>query len=158
LAKGLAGGLPLGATLALPHVANLVQPGMHGSTFGGNPVACATSLEVLKLLTPNALQQINQTAETLKRLLMPFYRFSVVREIRQKGLMVGLELNEPGDAYVSLAREKGLLINCTQGNVLRFLPPYFISKKELTKSILILYQVFNVLASDNGVGVMLVQK
>lgn len=152
VAKGLAGGLPLGATLAAPRVADLVQPGMHGSTFGGNPVACAAALEVLKLLTPKNLKRIRQTSQDIRKMLLSFEKYPAVKSIRLKGLMVGMELNGPGDDYVSLAREKGLLINCTQGNVLRFLPPYFISKKEMSQCFSILHVVFKALGPNNGVG------
>lgn len=154
VAKGLAGGLPLGATLAQPRVAQHMVPGMHGSTFGGNPVACAASLEVLKLLTPHALKAIRKTGETLHHALTHLTRYPSVRSIRSFGLMVGIELSVNGDPYVSMARERGLLINCTQGNVLRFLPPYFISDKDLKKSISILDSVFKKLASNNGVESM----
>jgi acetylornithine/succinyldiaminopimelate/putrescine aminotransferase len=146
LAKGLAGGLPLAATLALPAVADLVNPGMHGSTFGGNPVSCAASLEVLKLLSPKALSNIKRLGMRIKENLTSFHQYPSVKEIRSKGLMTGIELNESGDPYVSMAREKGLLINCTQGNVLRFLPPYFISKSELQWALKVLHEVFKSLS------------
>jgi len=146
LAKGLAGGLPLSATLAVKRVADLVEPGMHGSTFGGNPVACAASLEVLKTLTPRALKSIRQLGLDLEQRLAQFMRFPSLKTLRCKGLMVGMELDESGDAYVNLARERGLLINCTQGNVLRFLPPYFIARKDLDRCLAILESVFETLA------------
>ncbi|MCG3205494.1 MAG: Acetylornithine aminotransferase [Elusimicrobia bacterium] len=145
LAKGLAGGLPLGATLAITKVAQHMVPGLHGSTFGGNPVACAASLEVLKLLTPRALQQIQKSAECIKDILSSFTEFPSVKAIRSFGLMTGMELHESGDPYVELARERGLLINCTQGHVLRFLPPYFISRPDLMRCIKILRSVFETL-------------
>ncbi len=145
LAKGLAGGMPLGATLAQEHVAKWMVPGLHGSTFGGNPVACAAAIEVLKLLPPRALRSIEKTGEALKQTLSQFSKFPSVKAIRSFGLMVGIELQENGDAYVQLAREKGLLINCTQGNVLRFLPPYFISQSELKQGFKILRSVFETL-------------
>lgn len=142
LAKGLAGGLPLGATLAQPRVAELMAPGLHGSTFGGNPVACAASLEVLKLLSPAALRSIKKTGAFVREELSRFSQYPSVKSVRSFGLMAGLELNTGGDAYVTLARKKGLLINCTQGTVLRFLPPYFISTSELKKAFSILHDVF----------------
>ena len=146
MAKGMAGGLPLSATLAVDRVAALVEPGMHGSTFGGNPVACAAALEVLKILTPRALQSIRQLGLDLEQRLSVFKRFASLRSLRCRGLMIGMELGESGDAYVNLARERGLLINCTQGNVLRFLPPYFISQKELDRCLAILESVFETLS------------
>lgn len=146
LAKGLAGGLPLGATLASPSVARFVEPGLHGSTFGGNPVACAASLEVLKLLTPSALKSIKATGDYLHEALARFRTYPTVAETRSRGLMAAIELNVEGASYVTLARQRGLLINCTQGNVLRFLPPYFITRPELDRSLSILNSVFRTLA------------
>ncbi len=148
LAKGLAGGLPLGATLAAPRVARFVKPGMHGSTFGGNAVACAASLEVLKLLGPQALRSIQKTGRFLMEQLAPFAQYPSVKMIRGRGLMAGIELDTSGDPYVSLARKKGLLINCTQGSVLRFLPPYFMTRKEMHKAVSILHAVFEELRRD----------
>jgi acetylornithine/N-succinyldiaminopimelate aminotransferase len=142
LAKGLAGGLPLGATLAMPNVADLMVPGLHGSTFGGNPVACAAALEVLKLLSPKALKQIHAMGQSIAGKLAEFKRFPAVKEIKRFKLIHAIELNEPSDEYISLAQEKGLLINCTQGNVLRFLPPYFIKKTEVDQCLSILKSVF----------------
>lgn len=146
LAKGLAGGLPLGATLANERVARHMRPGLHGSTFGGNPVACAASLEVLKRLSPKALASIRHSAEYLKEKLSQFHAYASVKAVRGRGLMMGIELNEKGDAYVALARQRGLLINCTQGNVLRFLPPYFMTKKEMDQALSMLGSVFETLS------------
>jgi predicted acetylornithine/succinylornithine family transaminase len=150
LAKGLAGGLPLGATLASPRVAQHMVPGLHGSTFGGNPVACAASLEVLKLLGSQALQTIRNSGQELKKELSRFSQYPALKEVRSFGLMVGMELNENGDAYVTLARERGLLINCTQGNVLRFLPPYFMTQTDLQRGIRILRSVFQTLGRNKN--------
>lgn len=152
LAKGLAGGMPLGATLAQPEVAQHMAPGLHGSTFGGNPVACAASLEVLKALPPKALRSIEKLGESLKQNLSRFTEFPSVKTIRSFGLMAGIELHHAGDAYVQIAREKGLLINCTQGNVLRFLPPYFISQPDLTRSFNILRSVFETVRNATSLG------
>jgi acetylornithine/N-succinyldiaminopimelate aminotransferase len=147
LAKGLAGGLPLGATLAAPKVAKYMSPGLHGSTFGGNPVACAASMEVLKLLTPKNLARIRQSAAYLQKRLSSFYRYPAVMSIRVHGLMVGIELTCSGTPYVDLARKKGLIINCTHENVVRLLPPYFMSRRETDKCLKILTSVFDELVS-----------
>lgn len=145
LAKGLAGGFPLGATLAKTSVAKWMEPGLHGSTFGGNPVSCAASLEVIKLLSPRSLQSIRATGIYLKNKLKEFEIYPSVASVRGLGLLLAIELRCEGAAYVSLAREKGLLINCTQGNVLRFLPPYFMSRRELGDALAILHTVFQAL-------------
>ncbi len=146
LAKGLAGGLPLGATLAVPRVSKLMAPGLHGSTFGGNPVACAASMEVLKLLAPKNLARIRQSAAALQKRLSSFYRYPAVMSIRQHGLMVGIEVSGSGAPYVELALKKGLIINCTHENVVRLLPPYFMSNAEMNKCLSILSSVFDELA------------
>lgn len=146
LAKGLAGGLPLGATLAVPRVSKLMAPGLHGSTFGGNPLACAASMEVLKLLAPKNLARIRTSAVNLHKRLSSFYRYPAVLSIRHFGLMVGIELSGPGAPYVELARKKGLIINCTHENVVRLLPPYFLSDREMGKCLSILSSVFDELA------------
>lgn len=143
LAKGLAGGLPLGATLALPRTAKNIWPGMHGSTFGGNPVSCAASLEVLKLLTPEALRKIKTAGVRLLKQISILKNHPAVKEIRGRGLMLAIELNREGAPFVAMARKFGLLINCTQGNILRFLPPYFISASEMRKAVRILKIVFS---------------
>lgn len=145
LAKGLAGGLPLGATLAKPRVAKHMAPGLHGSTFGGNPVSCAASLEVLKILSPRALRLIRKTGDTLKGQLTTFTRYSSVKSIRGLGLLLAIDLHKSGAPYVTLARKRGLLINCTQDTVLRFLPPYFMSRSEIDQCLSILKSVFDTL-------------
>jgi predicted acetylornithine/succinylornithine family transaminase len=147
LAKGLAGGLPLGATLAQPRVADLMVPGLHGSTFGGNPVACAAALEVLKRLDSNALIGIRKFGQKLHNILQEFAQYPSVKQVRSFGLMAAIELDHPGDDYVTAARERGLLINCTHTSVLRFLPPYFMSEKDLARAISILHSVFKTKSS-----------
>jgi acetylornithine/N-succinyldiaminopimelate aminotransferase len=142
LAKGLAGGMPLAATLAQDSVAKHMTPGLHGSTFGGNPVACAAALEVLKMLTPKALSSIQHLGDFLQQRLSSLLRYPSVQSIRSRGLMFGVQLDRPGAPYVTLARKKGLLINCTHETVLRFLPPYFLTKKEAEKCLAILTEVF----------------
>jgi predicted acetylornithine/succinylornithine family transaminase len=150
LAKGLAGGLPLGATLAQPNVAEFMVPGLHGSTFGGNPVACAAALEVLKRVDSRALIGIRKFGKKLHNILQEFARYPGVKQIRTFGLMAAIELDHPGDDYVSAARERGLLINCTHTSVLRFLPPYFMSDSDLNRAILILHSVFKNLSSHGN--------
>jgi acetylornithine/succinyldiaminopimelate/putrescine aminotransferase len=120
-----------------------MKPGLHGSTFGGNAVACAASLEVLNILTSQRLAQIRRASAYLHKRLSHFYRYPSVQAIRQRGLMVGIELDVPGAPYVSLAREKGLIVNCTQGNVVRLLPPYFMTQKETDRALSLLASVFD---------------
>ncbi len=140
LAKALGGGLPIGATLAKPHVAALLSGGDHASTFGGNPLVCAVATQVLKLLDKKLLKSVQEKSayliSSLEKLKQKFP--NKIKEIRGLGLMMGLELTEFGDGIVNGCRENGLLINCTQGNILRFLPPLNISKKEIDEALSVL--------------------
>jgi predicted acetylornithine/succinylornithine family transaminase len=126
LAKPLGGGLPLGAILAREEIAAVLQPGSHGTTFGGNPVACAAGYAVVEAirkenLMDNARKMGKRLMDGLGAIASRFPK--MVREVRGLGLMVGLELNTKGDPFVAATRERGVLINCTDQTVLRFLPP-----------------------------------
>ena len=141
-AKPLAGGLPLGVIVANEKAAATLAPGMHGSTFGGGALSCRVALEVLEIiedLLPTIYQVGGYFRICLEELLR---RFRYVKEIRAYGLMIGVELMIPGAPLVQEALDNGLLINCTQGNVLRFLPPYVITQPEVDKAMRILDKVF----------------
>ncbi len=139
LAKAIANGLPLGAAVADKKVAEVFNYGDHGSTFGGNPVSCAAAVATLKLITPKLLKDVTDKANYLvKKLNELKKKFSCIKEVRSLGLLVGVELDFAGKDIVEFCIAKGLLINCTQGNVLRFLPPFVITKKDIDKAIKIL--------------------
>lgn len=144
IAKGLGGGLPIGATLASDSVAALFGKGDHASTFGGNPVVCSAARAVLKTISPVFLKSVRSKGEQLRKGLETLKsRFpGLIREVRGAGLMVGAELSVPGDPFVDACRERGLLINCTQGSVLRFLPPLTISPSEIRSGLAILEKCF----------------
>ena len=132
LAKALGNGVPIGACLARGRAAALFQPGSHGSTFGGNPLAARAALAVLDVLEQEALAE---RARALGRRLMrglakTFQGLSAVRTIRGRGLMIGIELTENCAALVERALQARLLINVTAGNVIRLLPPLIISDQE----------------------------
>jgi len=134
LAKPIGGGLPLGAILAGEDVASVLQPGMHGTTFGGNPVACAAGGAVIreieeKNLTAHAALMGERLLSGLRTLAGEFPK--LIREVRGYGLMAGAELDRPGDGITDAMREKGILINCTDTTVLRFLPPLIIQKEHV---------------------------
>jgi len=135
VAKPLAGGLPLGAFLASEEAASALVPGMHGSTFGGGPLACATALEFLATIEEeNVLENVRRRGEELRegvRVLAA--RAGFVREVRGEGLMLAMELEIDGAPYVDRARERGLLINCTHKRVLRFLPPFIIDERHTSE-------------------------
>ncbi|MGA2090527.1 MAG: aspartate aminotransferase family protein [Endomicrobiales bacterium] len=128
LAKSVAGGLPFGATVVARAYADTFVYGDHGSTFGGNLVSCAAALAMLKFLTPDMLKQARATGAYLfKQLGELKKRYSCIKEVRGRGLMVGIELDFAGRDVVQFCQDNGLIINCTQDRVLRFLPPLVIS-------------------------------
>jgi acetylornithine/N-succinyldiaminopimelate aminotransferase len=132
LAKGLASGVPIGACLAAGPAAGVFKPGNHGSTFGGNPLACAAALATLDIIEAENLMA-NATA--MGDFIRDGFRAKLegvagVREIRGKGLMIGIELDFPCDELVTQALEAGLLINVTNDNVVRLLPPLTIKRDE----------------------------
>ena len=143
LAKALGGGLPLGAMLAREAVARSFGPGSHASTFGGNPLACSVGLAVLKsMLQGGVLKNCAKMARLLMSGLLSLKaRLPVIREVRGKGLIVGVELEREGSKIVEDCMGQGLLINCTAHKVLRFLPPLIVGKKELEQGLAILEKV-----------------
>src|SRR5262245_35048054 len=143
LAKALGGGLPLGAMLARDEVAASFGPGSHASTFGGNPVSCAAGLAVMKaLLNEGVLRNCVQMGKYLIRGLEGLKkRFSFMREIRGKGLLVGVELTIEGGKIADACVKEGLLLNCTASKVLRFAPPLTIKKSEIDRGLSILESV-----------------
>ncbi|MFH1379489.1 MAG: aspartate aminotransferase family protein [bacterium] len=139
LAKSLGGGLPIGATITSPKVSRIFSRGDHGSTFGGNPVACAAGISVLKLLTPALLRNVvSQGKYFISKLNQLKESHTIIKEVRGIGLMIGMELNKPGAEIVEKCQKKGLLVNCTQGNILRFLPPLDITKKDIDYAVKIM--------------------
>ena len=140
LAKALGGGLPIGALLARDEVAAIFQPGTHGSTFGGNPVSCAAALAVLDILEEEHLPaNAEHTGSYLMSKLTALRQhFSFIKEVRGRGLLVGMELDRRGNRVVTLCQERGLLVNCTADKVIRFLPPLIITRSELDEAVAIL--------------------
>ena len=134
LAKGLGNGVPIGACLARAAVAELFTPGSHGSTFGGNPLACRVGWTVLESIQEQGLLEnaACQGEHLLARLRMELEEHPQVRAIRGKGLMIGIELASPyRDLAQRAAQEHGLLINVTRGKVIRLLPPLTLERKEV---------------------------
>jgi predicted acetylornithine/succinylornithine family transaminase len=142
VAKPLAGGLPLGAALFTEDAAQWLPPHSHGTTFGGGPLACRVALEVLDLLHETLPSVAGKAEEFLSRLESLRLRHPVIREIRSKGLMFGLQLDRPGLPYVYAALERRLLINCTQGSVLRLLPPFIVATEQMDECFSVLDEVF----------------
>lgn len=139
LAKSLASGLPLGATVAGEKAADLFHVGDHGSTFGGNPVSCEAASAVLKLLKPSLLDRASRMGDYfLSRLKTLKAKYPFVREARGLGLLLGLEIDREGRPIVEDCLKNGLIINVTQKKVLRFLPPLIATKAEVDKALLLL--------------------
>jgi acetylornithine/succinyldiaminopimelate/putrescine aminotransferase len=143
LAKALGGGLPLGAMLAREEVANSFGPGSHASTFGGNPVSCAAGSAVMAaLLKDGVLKNCVQMGKYLVKGLEALKkRFSFIREIRGKGLLIGAELAIEGSKIADACLKEGLLLNCTAAKVLRFAPPLTIKKSDIDRGLAILETV-----------------
>jgi acetylornithine/N-succinyldiaminopimelate aminotransferase len=133
IAKPLAAGLPLGAILTSEAVASRVSPGMHGTTFGGGPLACATALEFLETIeSERLLENIRARGSELRAGLEKLAtKFDFIREIRGEGLMIGVELSVEGSPFVAEAMQRGLLMNCTHDFTLRLLPPFIINRAQV---------------------------
>lgn len=155
LAKTLGGGVPIGALVVNRRIKGEVfAPGMHASTFGGNPLVCAASLAVFKAIKKEKL--ITNTIRMGALLEMELNRlksqYPVIEEVRGLALMRGLKLKEPSAPYANEARERGLLVNATQGDVLRIMPPMTITAKEIKLGMKILGNVFHKLRARKSEG------
>ncbi len=146
LAKGLGSGVAIGAVLAKENVAASFEHGSHGSTFGGNPLACAAGVATIGVLLEDGFlmescrRMGDYFMKCLEKLKKDFSGHIV--EARGLGLMLGLELTKAGGPIVEACMKRGLLINCTSGNVLRFVPPLIIVEKEIDKLIYELEDIF----------------
>jgi acetylornithine/N-succinyldiaminopimelate aminotransferase len=141
LAKGLANGIPIGATIATEEVAASFKKGDHGSTFGGNPVSCVAANFTIDYIIKNKL--INNAEKQGKYMVKKINSLNLnnIKELRGKGLMIGVEITSNAKDIVKKCNNKGLLINSTSDKVLRFLPPLTINKKTIDDSIKILDSV-----------------
>ena len=140
LAKALAGGPPIGAMVATEEVAKTFVPGSHGSTFGGNPLLTAAGLASMRtIIEDGVLENCRAMGNYLTERLWDLQsRYDFIKEVRGRGLLIGMELTREGGPIVTAAMERGLLINCTVGNVLRFVPPLIITKAEIDEAMDIL--------------------
>ena len=137
LAKALANGLPIGAMLAKEQVAAAFGPGSHASTFGGTPIVTAAALEVCKILIEDKIiENGKKTGLFFKDKLNALKdKHAIVEDVRGLGLLLGIKLKIDGGPVVAKCMEKGILINCIQDNILRFIPPLIISKEEIDELI-----------------------
>lgn len=151
LAKALANGVPIGAILAKGDYAEVLTPGSHGTTFGGNPLATSAAVSVMEVMLNEdipalAAKRGDYLRTGLQRLAQDQ---PLIQEIRGKGLLIGVELKQAGAAIVQTMLERGFIINCTQGNVLRFLPPLIIREAEIDAMLAALSEV---MAKISGQG------
>ncbi|MFA5094320.1 MAG: aspartate aminotransferase family protein [Candidatus Omnitrophota bacterium] len=149
LAKTLGGGFPIGAMVASGAIADVLQPGMHASTFGGGPLACAASLATFEAIEEGGLvEKAERRGRYLhNRLSLLKKDFPFVKLVRGKGLMQAVELDIEGKAIVGKCAENGLLINCTQERVLRVMPPLTVKNADINKAVGIIAEAMK------GVGV-----
>jgi acetylornithine/succinyldiaminopimelate/putrescine aminotransferase len=140
MAKALGGGVAIGAMMAREEIAASLVPGKHASTFGGNCLACAAGVSVIKAIEEDNLleyaaelgQYIKDKLEQLKQ------KHSIIDSVRGIGLMIGVQLNGPGKEIVDKCLEMGVRINCTNNTVLRFMPPMIATKDQIDQAIEIL--------------------
>lgn len=135
LAKALGGGFPIGAMMAKEEVASVMKHGDHGSTYGGNPLACAAAVaSVSSIINEKLPKQAAEKGDYLmKKIKAAATDVPAIREVRGRGLMIGVELAFNGRAVVDEMLKRGILSNCTQGNVMRLVPPLVISREQLDR-------------------------
>lgn len=145
LAKGLGGGVPIGAMLATDRVAAAFHPGDHGSTFGGNPLACAAAAATIETLLEDGiiLDQCRRMGEYFLKGLGELKREhpEMITDVRGMGLLVGMEMTRECTPVVKACLEHGLIVNCTAGNVLRFAPPLIVQERDIDHLINVLDDV-----------------
>ncbi len=149
-AKPMACGIPLGFVAARERAAAAIASGQHGTTFGGNPLACRVALEFFDILD-ELLPNIIHTGGYFRMRLTELQRhFPFIREVRGYGLMIGMELDFEGKQIVLDCMDQGLLINCTHGTVLRMLPPYTLAESEVDQAIRVLQKVLKKVGRTSG--------
>ena len=142
IAKPLGGGIPLGAVLMKEEVARAVSPGLHGSTFGGGPLACRISLEMLRIIDEEGiLAHVTEVGGWLRDQLEQLTDIPGVEEVRGEGLMLGIQMQDPCRELVTRLAGEGFIANCTRERVLRLLPPLIVQKKQLKKFLSTLRQL-----------------
>lgn len=153
-AKGLGNGFPIGACLAKGEAANIFKPGNHGSTFGGNPLACAAAIATVKTITEENLAEhaaklgAHMLAEFKEQLKFANY----VKDIRGNGMMFGIELDAPCTELLVLAKAKGILLNVTADSVIRLLPPINLTEEEAELAVSSVVKLIKVYAADDRGG------
>jgi acetylornithine/N-succinyldiaminopimelate aminotransferase len=149
-AKALGGGFPIGAVIAREEVASAISHGEHGTTYGGNPLACAASLAALSTIIDEDLagQATEKGEYFMNKVRGVAEGWDAIKEVRGKGLMIGVELNFEGGEVVEKMMERGVLSNCASDTVMRIVPPLIISRKELDKIFDVLVESIKVVEEE----------
>jgi acetylornithine/N-succinyldiaminopimelate aminotransferase len=144
LAKALGGGLPIGCMIVKKEIADVFKPGMHGSTFAGSPLICKAALGVIKAIYSDKIfKNVKSVGPYLLEKLNELKaKYSIIKEVRGVGLMIGVELTIEGQDIFKECFEHGLIINCTQGNVLRIMPALNVTRRQINKAMFILDKAF----------------
>lgn len=150
LAKGLGGGVPIGAILARESVAAILEPGDHGSTFGGNPLACAAALASLEtILEENLVENARITGTyMLNEITTLAKKYKFIKEVRGAGFMIGIDFGSPCREIALKLLDKGLLVSCTAMHVIRLVPPLILTKQEVNEILVILKETFEELTEN----------
>jgi acetylornithine/N-succinyldiaminopimelate aminotransferase len=156
LAKPLAGGIPLGATLCTEEVSRAIHPGMHGTTFGGGPLACAVAIAVIDTIDRDGLlAHVTEVGDYFQQQLVSLAgKHDAIVDVRGKGLMLAAELDSADLAKLTVQEmlNRKILINCTSDTVLRFLPPFILQKEHVDQAIAALDEIFTEHANSAAIG------
>ena len=152
LAKGLGSGVPVGAVVAGPKAANIFQPGNHGTTFGGNPLAMRAGVETIRIMQEDGLLENATRVGNHLRLALEknLSHLKGVKEIRGQGLMLGIELEKPCGVIMNRALEAGLLLSVTADTVVRLVPPLIITETEADEIVSILVPVIKSFLAESA--------
>ena len=153
LAKALGGGLPIGAMIVKKELADVFKPGMHGSTFAGSPLVCKAALGVIKAIYAEKMMKNvkAQGAYLTEKLNALKARYDIIKEVRGLGLMIGVELTVEGASIFKECFARGLIINCTQGNVLRIMPALNVTRRQINKAVHILDAVLELVTTKGKI-------
>jgi acetylornithine/N-succinyldiaminopimelate aminotransferase len=145
MAKSLGGGLAIGAFAVKREYCDVLPSGSHGSTFGGNPVACSAGVAVINAIADeNLLENAAKMGDYLREKLEVLKaKYKIIKEVRGIGLMIGMELAKPGAGIVDRCRERRVLINCTHKNVLRLMPAINVTKDQIERVIKVIEEAIN---------------
>ncbi len=142
LGKGLAGGLPVGVTLISKEISDKIKKSIHTSTFGGNPLVCAGIIATIELLNEEVLSHVREIGDYFLNQIRKI-KSEIIAEIRGKGLILGIEVKEKRDLILKALQNRKILAIPAGENVVRFLPPYIIEKKQIDETVNILSDIFN---------------